>query len=342
MYPISPVKHKTLFQLFAEKTLAASCRANKKLPLAIMTSPENHGQTLQYFQDNGFFGLDSGQVRFFPQGTLPFLDQKGNLFLESPFRIAQGPDGNGSALTHFVRSGIWEEWYANDVRFLNMILVDNALADPFDEELLGFHYRRGNDVTVKCTRRNSVDEKVGVLTGDAHSMQVVEYMELPPEERLATQEDGALKHQCANLSLFCMNMEFVQDVAGKGPLPLHLAFKPAKFLSPDGETVLPDKPNAWKFERFIFDILPSARKAGALMYPREKCFAPLKNAEGEGNPSSVKIALQAYDREVLAQITGLPSPSWSFELSQDFHYPTHALLDAWKGRTPPHKDYITP
>jgi UDP-N-acetylglucosamine/UDP-N-acetylgalactosamine diphosphorylase len=50
MYPISPIKNKSLFQLFAEKTLAAGLQVGKMLRLAIMTSPYNHEETMRYFQ----------------------------------------------------------------------------------------------------------------------------------------------------------------------------------------------------------------------------------------------------------------------------------------------------
>src|SRR5687767_9769963 len=41
MFPVTVIRKKTLFQLFAEKTVAASKQAGKLLPLAIMTSPIN-------------------------------------------------------------------------------------------------------------------------------------------------------------------------------------------------------------------------------------------------------------------------------------------------------------
>lgn len=306
MYPVSIIKHKTLFQLFAEKTLAASLRAGKKLHIAIMTSASNHDETVRYFKENNYFGLGRKQVHFFRQSDLPFLDQKGNLFLETPYKISEGPAGNGSALRHFVESGIWAQWYANDIRFLNVVLIDNPLADPFDEELLGFHYRRGCDITIKSIERNYAEEKVGLIVGAPHNIKIVEYTEMPIEERAAVLRNGELKHRCANISLFCMNMEFVQDVSSRTDIPLHLAFKSAPFLSQAGMRILNPEPNAWKYERYIFDILPFASKVAALMYPREKSFAPLKNLEGEGNPSSVKAALLAFDKQTISKITGRP------------------------------------
>ncbi len=342
LFPISAIKHKTLFQLFAEKTLAASERAGMPLKLAIMTSKANHEQTQHYFKENKYFGLNPKQIDFFPQNNLPFLDMNGNLFLETPHKIAEGPDGNGSSLDQFFYSGIWERWYANDIRFVNFVLIDNPLADPYDNELLGFHYRCGADITIKCTLKTDPDEKVGLLFGDLSKVQVIEYTEIPTDERYAKNDIGILKHHCANISLFCMNMEFVQQIATQKELPLHFALKPAKALAIQENKKITLKPNAYKYERFIFDILPFAQKVAALMAPRETCFAPLKSAEGEGNPTNVAAALCKKDKATLENITGLPAPKFAFELSQKFYYPTSEILKDWKGKIPPNSSYIEP
>lgn len=340
MFPVSVVKAKSLFQLFAEKTVAAGRQVGQLLPLAIMTSTLNHQSTLQFFQKNNFFGLEPQQLYFFSQENLPFLDRNQNLFLENFGCLASGPDGNGSSLQHFIKSGIWEKWWDRGVRYLNYVLIDNPLADPFDAELIGFNHRQELDVAIKCTLRRSVDEKVGLLVKEEGKVGVVEYTELAEEERLAITATGQLKHCCANLSLFGFEMLFIRQLLSQQELPLHAVFKSAKFLAPDGLSKQAEEPIAWKFEKYIFDILPAARKVKALLYPRENCFAPLKNFSGEASLLDVKLALQNYDRRVFAEISGYLPNEGPFELAQEFHYPTPELLRKWKGRAPPHSSYV--
>ena len=160
-YPISLIQHKTLFQLLAEKTKAASKQVGHPLSLAIMTSPLNHAATLAYFEQNDFFGLE--QLSFFKQSLLPFLDSQGKMFLEAPDAIALAPDGNGSAFQGLFEAGIWGKWRALGIDLVNYVLIDNPLADPFDAPLIGFHARQGNEITVKGTPRLNADEKVGLL-----------------------------------------------------------------------------------------------------------------------------------------------------------------------------------
>ncbi len=44
--------------------------------------------------------------------------------------------------------------------------------------------------------------------------------------------------------------------------------------------VQPKEPNALKFERFIFDLLPHAKNALVVEFEEREVFAPLKNAPG--------------------------------------------------------------
>ncbi len=339
IFPISVIKEKSIFQLLAEKTLAAGKQCNRSLSIALMTSPLNHQQTIDFFELHNFFGLDRAQIDFFCQDMLPFLDPEGNLFLDRIDHLAVGPDGNGTALQHFVKSGIWKKWYAKGVRYLNFVLIDNLLADPFDEELAGFHHSEGVDIVIKCTSRQDPTENVGIIIEQEDKVRVIEYSELPEAERIATDSQGNLKHIAANLSLFSFSMDFIHKHANE-PLPLHLAHKKVDYLNKDGVITKSQTPNAWKFEKFIFDILPLAWSIKALLYPREVCFAPLKNDKGADNPEAVRAALQHRDRLQFKKITGITPSERPFELDQAFYYPTPELIKKWKGKELPQNPYI--
>ncbi len=338
MFPVTAIRRKTLFQLFAEKTLAASELAGRPLPLAIMTSPLNDEETKNYFFSNRNFGLSEKQLYFFSQKMSPLFNEQGNLFLDPQGSLAEGPDGNGSSLHYFVQDGIWKAWQDAGIKLVNYVLVDNPLADPFDANLLGFHARQNNEITIKCCMRRDKEEKVGVVVQDQHRAKVVEYSEMPEKERYAAVPDGSLRHLCANLSLFCFSMESIKALAEKyGEMPFHLAYKSVNGNKSDSSPLM-----AWKGEKFIFDILPFARKVKALAYPREACFSPLKNAKGVDSPVTVAEALQQRDREIWKEITGKESAENPFELAQQFYYPSLQLMRKWRGSTMLPKGYIEP
>ena len=340
MFPVSVVQKKSLFQLYAEKILAASHQSNQVIPVAIMTSLFNHKETQHYFETHNYFGLDPTNVSFFSQGFLPLLTFEGNLFLEEPGKIAEGPDGNGSVFECFIKNGLHQKWRDSGVEYVNVVLIDNPLADPVDAQLIGNHFQHQSNVTIKCIARKDEKEKVGVLVEQEAKVAVIEYSEFSEEEKAARDEKGTLKHLCANISLFCFDLSFMEEVATTLAFPMHLACKSVKYLNGQGKSQLAEKNNAWKFEKFIFDALSFAKKTRALLYPREETFAPLKNFEGEDSLFTVQELLQKRDQEIFRQITGHRVEDRQFELSQDFYYPTEALKEKWKGKTLPETPYI--
>jgi UDP-N-acetylglucosamine/UDP-N-acetylgalactosamine diphosphorylase len=286
-----------------------------------MTSPQNHEETVRFFQANNCFGLDEDQLDFFQQGELPFLDQEGHPLMEDKNKPLLGPDGNGGALYHFAKSGIFGKWKSKGIRYVNFILVDNPLADPFDAELFGYQIRTKSDLAIKCIRREDPDEKVGVLAEREGKIIVVEYSEINETLRNNLQLYGL-----ANLSLFCVRDDFIDAcVKNHSTQELHKALKPAKSFSKE---VM-----AWKSEYFIFDLFPLAKHPAALLYPRESCFAPLKNIDGEGSPSRVANALIRRDQEAMEAITGIKVTAFPLEISQQFYYPTEDLLKRWFGKS---------
>jgi UDP-N-acetylglucosamine/UDP-N-acetylgalactosamine diphosphorylase len=323
LVPVTPIKGKTLFQIFCEKAVAASSQSGFALPLAIMTSPLNHQATVEYIEREKRFGLSEEQVSYFTQEMLPFLDDKGHWLLEAGGKIARGPDGNGRALYHFFCSGIWEKWKKAGIEYVNVVLIDNPLADPFDPALCAAHVEAKADITLKCVPRLHVEEKVGVVGLSNGRLKVIEYLDLPEEEKAASRSDGFLLWNIANAGLFCFSMDFIEKVVAVD-LPWHLT----------------RKGGLWKFETFIFDLLDYAKKTHLLLYPREEAHAPLKNAAGEASLETVRRALLARDRKIFETISGLIAPERPFELDFAFHYPTSQLLDAWRGKSLPECDYV--
>jgi UDP-N-acetylglucosamine/UDP-N-acetylgalactosamine diphosphorylase len=336
-FPVSVIKNKSLFQVFAEKTLAAGKQAACRLPLAIMTSPQNDVATRAFFKENHNFGLAEEQLFFYCQGELPFLNYQGHLMLLNESVIAKGPDGNGASLEHLVLSGIWETWQRQGIEYVNYILVDNPLADPFDAELIGFHAANECEITLKCVEKFKPEENVGLVVDTGNGIAVVEYTEMNSSERKAVLPNGKLKHRCTNISLFCFSMNFIKRAVASNDLPWHLACKSIGYS--DGP--LGWKPMGFKFETYIFDYFGSTQAIKALLYPRSQCFAPLKNIEGTDSLDTVQKALLNNDLSTLESICDHAIPAQPLELDQQFHYPTEELLTTWKGRKGSFHGYIT-
>ncbi len=70
-----------------------------------------------------------------------------------------------------------------------------------------------------------------------------------------------------------------------------MAKKKVPHLDEKGQEVKPDRENALKFERFIFDVLPLAERWTLVETRRQEEFEPLKNATGADSPATVRRAL---------------------------------------------------
>ena len=78
---------------------------------------------------------------------------------------------------------------------------------------------------------------------------------------------------------------------GADRIPIHVAKKKVPHLDEHGQEVKPERENALKFERFIFDVLPLAERWTLVETSRHEEFEPLKNATGPDSPETVRRAL---------------------------------------------------
>ncbi len=67
---------------------------------------------------------------------------------------------------------------------------------------------------------------------------------------------------------------------GEGQLPFHVARKKVPYLDETGRTVQPEKENALKFERFIFDVLPLAERWAVVETSRTRGVRSAEERDG--------------------------------------------------------------
>ena len=71
-------------------------KAAQTCTMFVMTSFENHDETVAFFRDNKFFGGDQNSFVFFPQSMLPAVDEHGKILLNSKSSLKLAPNGNGA------------------------------------------------------------------------------------------------------------------------------------------------------------------------------------------------------------------------------------------------------
>jgi UDP-N-acetylglucosamine/UDP-N-acetylgalactosamine diphosphorylase len=102
----------------------------------------------------------------------------------------------------------------------------------------------------------------------------------------------------------------------KTALPLHVARKKVPYVDEAGVKIEPTEPNAIKFERFIFDLLPQAENALVVEVERAEAFAPVKNAPGSASdtPASAQAAMVALHRSWLEAAGAKVAPDSKVEI----------------------------
>jgi UDP-N-acetylglucosamine/UDP-N-acetylgalactosamine diphosphorylase len=341
-FPVTPVRRHSLFQVFAEKILAAGRRYGRPLHWFIMTSHQNHDATEAFFGENRHFGLDRGRVHFFRQGRMPAVDFSGKILLETQGSIALSPDGHGGSLRALDRSGSLDLMASEGIDTLSYFQVDNPLVRCIDPAFLGWHLTRRSEMSSKTVPKAYPEEKLGHFCTRNGRVVVIEYSDLPMSmQREKDPETGALRYEAGSIAIHALDREFVRRMAsGAGALPFHRADKKIATVDASGAEVRPGKANGVKFEMFVFDALPSAGNPVVVETSRADDFSPVKNAEGVDSPATCRAdQLRQFARWMRMAGAEVPADSsgnvnFSMEVSPLFGYDEDSFMESWSSLDP--------
>lgn len=301
-YPISPVKKKTLFQLFAETIAATADRHNARPAWYVMTSPLNHKETVGIFEANNYYGLGKENVFIFQQGTLPNFSFDGRILLAEKHKVAGSPDGHGGSLKALYRSGAVEDMKKRGVKHLSYWQVDNPLVHIFDPLFIGLHEMDGSQMSSKALLKAHPKEKVGNFCLADGKVTVIEYSDLPDELAEKRAADDSLLFKLGSIGIHIISRDFVEKLNANNSfsLPLHRAVKKIPCVDPEtGQQIKPEEPNGIKLETFVFDALPLADNPVILETIRSEEFAPVKNATG---PDSAQVTEKMMTERAAARL----------------------------------------
>lgn len=328
MFEIGPVSKRTLFQMHCDRLLAVMKRYGVSIPMYIMTSPATDAETAAYFAENQRCGLSENELRIFCQGTMPAVDSAtGKVLLSAEDQIALSPDGHGGLVAALSKNGCLAEAKNQGIEYFYYAQVDNPLAQLCDPALIGYHILAKSQMTTQVVQKRFATEKVGNVVEIDGKVQIIEYSDLPESVAEQTNEDGTLRLWAGNIAVHVFDRSFLDDVVGSvDGLPFHRASKKVPFIDESGNLVAPEEPNAIKFERFVFDLLPLAQNSIVVEGDPTQVFAPVKNANGAAvdTPEASQAALNAIHRgwleaagATLAEGVQVEiSPTWALDATE--------------------------
>ncbi len=286
-------KGKYLFEILAENLKEANKKYEVIIPWYIMTSKENNEETLSFLEKNNYFGYDKKSVIIFTQSELPLVDTEGKLLMNKEKKIKEASDGNGGTYSSLRRSGCLADMKERGIKWIFIGGVDNVLLKMVDVMLLGMAIKQNVQIASKSVVKANPHEKVGVFCKMNGHPKVIEYAELPEKMAEEVDQDGELKYGESHIMCNLYTIDAIEKVS-KEHLMYHCAFKKNSYIDENGREVIPEKPNSYKFESFIFDAFEFFDDIAILRGKREDDFAPVKNKDGVDSPKTAKELYEKY------------------------------------------------
>ncbi len=287
------IGEKTLFQLICETLIEGKNKYGVNIPWYIMTSRENNDDTVAFFEKENYFGYPKDCVVFFKQGELPMISEKGKILLDKDGFVKQAADGHGGIFEAIIKNNLLEDMKNRGLEWLFIGGVDNCLVKMCDPLFIGLTAENNYLAAGKSLVKANPAERVGVFCKRNGRPSVIEYTEISKEMSEMTDKNGELLYGEAHVLMNMFNIKALENLE-KNKLPYHSAFKKAEFYDEKGNWIVPDSPNAYKFESFIFDAFSNLDKMLIMRVKREEEFAPVKNAEGTDSPETARKLYNDY------------------------------------------------
>ena len=289
--------NKSIFEVLCETFKDAWRKYDTIIPWYIMTSRENNDATVAFFREHNYFGYPEDAIHFFKQGELPMVALDGKILLETDGTVKKAANGHGGTLKSLETNHILDDMKEAGIEWVFINGVDNVLVKPIDPLLIGMSIYNKVLGAVKSIEKTDPKEKVGVFCRKNKKVGVVEYTEI--DDKMANLRDdyGSLVYGDANAIFHLYNIKGLEKVSELS-LPYHTAVKKAKYIDANGKLVEGTKPNAYKFEMFIFDSYEMFDDVVVLRVKREEEFAPIKNAEGQDSPETARKLYKDYLNKV--------------------------------------------
>ena len=291
MLDLKPNK-KSLFQIMAENIIENNKKYNVILPWYIMTSEENDFPTQNFFELNNFFGYPKEKIKFFKQGKLPIINTEGKLILQEPYLIKEASNGNGNVFKSMKNTGIIDDLEKNHINWVSFGGIDNVLLKNFDALFLGLTIANNMLIGSKSIFKKEPLEKTAVYCLKNGKPAILDYdcIDLELSESKIVNTDIFLFRE-ANMLSHIMNINAIKK-SSTLDLYFHRAFKKNSFVNEEGVKQVPDKPNTFKFENFIFDAFAHFDGMLLLRVDENEEFAPIKDFTGIYNPDT---AIEKYN-----------------------------------------------
>lgn len=292
-YPLNLKPYrKSLFQIMAEDIKLANTTYNTIIHWFIMTSEENDNQTKSFFSLNNYFGYPKEKITFFKQDKLPLVDLNGKLILQEPYIIKEASNGNGNVFNSMKKNNIIDILNSENIKWVSFGGIDNVLLKNCDPIFLGLIINNRLQVGSKSIFKKNPLEKTAVYCKKNGKPSILDYNDITLDlSESKIENTNTYLYREANILSHIMSIEAIEKMSTIN-LKYHRAFKKNAFVNFEGVKQVPEKPNTFKFENFIFDAFSYFDDMLLLRVDENEEFAPIKDFTGIYNPDT---AIEKYE-----------------------------------------------
>ena len=284
---------KSLFEILCDRLKEANSKYNVTISWYIMTSIYNDKETKAFFEQKNYFGYPKEYIKFFMQSELPLIDIDGNLMLEEIYKVKEASNGNGDVFEALSKANLINDMKKKNIKWVFFSGIDNVILDIVDPLLLGLTISNKCEVSSKTLFKQDVYDKEWVFVRKNGKPSIISPTYLSDEMKFAQDENGHDLYRETNILAHIFSISAIEHVSNE-KLPYHRAFKKNTFVNDEGMKQVPEKPNTFKFETFIFDAFSYFDNMVLLRVEDYDEFAPIKDFNGKHNP---EIAKELYERK---------------------------------------------
>ncbi len=290
-YNIGITKDLYIFEMQIRNLMDVVKEANAWIPLFIMTSDKNNDATVDFFEKHGYFGYNKEYVTFFKQEMAPSVSFDKKILLEDKDKLSLSPNGNGGWYVSLKKSGALKKALDMGVEWFNIYAVDNVLQRSADPIFVGATVLSGCSSGSKVVAKADPNERVGVLCLEDGRPSIVEYYEMTDEIINSREPDGRLSYNYGVILNYLFKIDVLEEIVSKA-LPTHVVEKKIPYIDENANLVKPEKPNGYKFELLVLDMIHLFPDCCSFEVVREKEFAPIKNKDGVDSVESARKLLE--------------------------------------------------
>ena len=293
MLDITPKK--SLFEIVCDYIKKASSAYNIAIPWYIMTSTNNYFDTITFFEQNNFFNYDRANITFFTQENLPIINIYGKIVLSEIYKINFASNGNGNLFSSLLRSNLIKDMEQKKLQWLFVGGVDNVLLDPLDPIFIGYTIASNCQIGSKTLFKSNPHDLSWIFARKNNKPAIVDCENFTDELSKITDYNGNYLYRETNMLAHLCDLDSIKKMSTI-KLPYHRAFRKNAFVNYEGMKEVPDGPNVYKFEQFVFDAFSYFDEIALLRVSRDDEFSPIKDFNGPYNP---EVAKEKYEKLVL-------------------------------------------